>query len=237
MEASGRRQALLLDDTIDLDVEKMPLDEPPTDEGDDGAAHEATNGAVDEVRAQQEEAAEQEALDATDFAADDDEEGAVGVNIKALRARVVRAAMLGYQHAAQVHYTEGDRRWDGIANRCRSHLGRFPRYADCSSYVTWCLWDALGGPSAGPDVINGQQWRAGYTGTMRQNGRRLPGSLAQQLANAQPGDLVHYGAGTGKHVTVVVGKDKVISHGGEGAPFLLKPDYRSDVQEVRRYIG
>jgi hypothetical protein len=234
VETTVEPQGVLLDEVIDLDVEDLPLDEPPEEEGDDGAAHGATNGAVDEVQALQEEAAEQGALDPQDLAPDeDDEEGAVGVNIKRLRIRIVRAAMLGHKHAAQVHYTMGARRWDGITNRCRSHLGRFPRWADCSSYVTWCLWDALGGANAGPDVVNAASWKAGYTGTMKQNGRRVPGGLA----NAMPGDLVLYGAGTGKHVTIVVAKNKVISHGSEGGPYLVKPDYRPDIAEVRRYIG
>jgi cell wall-associated NlpC family hydrolase len=228
-------RGVLLGPVIDLDVEKLPLDEPPAEEGDDGAAHEAAGGAVDELLALQEEAAEQEALD-PEFAPDDDDVDAaeaVGINIKRFRARVIRAAMLGHQHAAEVHYTQGPRRWDGITNRCRSHLGRFPRYADCSSYATWCIWDALGGPNAGPDVVNDQSWRGGYTGTMKQNGRRVPGGVA----DAEPGDLVLYGAGTGKHVAIVVGGGRVISHGNEDGPKLVKPDYRNDIAEVRRYIG
>ena len=233
MEASVEPQGVLLDEVVDLDVEDVELDEPPEDEGDDGAAHQGTNGAVDEVQALREEAAEQEALDPEDFPVDEDEEGAVGVNIRKLRLRIIRAAMLGHKHAPQVHYTMGARRWDGITNRCRAHRGQFPRYADCSSYVSWCIWDALGGPSAGPDVVNGQLWKGGYTGTMKNNGRRVPGGLA----NALPGDLVLYGAGTGKHVTIVVAKNKVISHGSEGGPYLVKPDYRNDIAEVRRYIG
>jgi cell wall-associated NlpC family hydrolase len=230
VEASVAPQGVLLGEIVDLDVEALPLDEPPADEGDDGAAHEATNGTVDEARALREEAAEQEALDP-----DDDYLDAAGADaeIVKLRVRVVRAAMLGYKHAPKVHYTMGPRRWDGIMNRCRAHLGRFPRWADCSSYVTWCLWDALGGPNAGPDIVNGQSWKGGFTGTMKQHGRRVPGGLA----NALPGDLVLYGGGTGKHVTIVVGRNKVISHGSESGPFLVRPDYRSDVAEVRRYFG
>lgn len=218
-----------------LDVDKLPLDEPPVEEGDDGAAHEATGGAVDELWALQAEAAEQEALDPELPLDGDDEdaEDAIGINIQRFRIRVVRSAMLGHTHATEVHYTMGPRRWDGIANRCRAHLGRFPRFADCSAYVTWCIWDALGGPTAGPDVVNGQFWRGGYTGTMKQNGRRVAGGLA----NAKPGDLVLYGPGTGKHVTIVVGRDKVVSHGSETGPHLVKPDYRPDVTEVRRYVG
>jgi NlpC/P60 family len=233
VEASERPQGVLLGEIIDLDdldVDKLPLDKPPEAEGDDSAAHGATDGAVDETQALVEEAAEQEALDPKELDADDSAAG-IGLNIKALRKRVKRAAMLGYQHREDVHYTQGPRRWDGITNRCRSHLGRFPRWADCSSYVTWCLWDALGGPNAGPDIANGQSWRAGYTGTLRQHGRRV------SLEDAVIGDLVHYGGGTGKHVTIIVGTNRVISHGSEGAPFLTKPDYRDDIAEVRRYFG
>jgi CHAP domain len=223
---------VLLGEIVEIDVEEVPLDEPPSDEGDDGKAHEATNGAIDEAEALREEAAEQEALDPE---GDDEDPAAAasGVNLKKLRARIVRAAMLGHKHAPLVHYTLGPRRWDGISNRCRAHLGRFPRWADCSSYATWCFWDALGGPNAGPDVVNGESWKGGFTGTMKQHGRRVPGGLA----NALPGDLVLYGGGKGKHVTIVVAKNKVISHGSERGPVLVRPDYRSDIAEVRRYIG
>ena len=218
MEALAGGQGVLLGEIVDLDVAKLPLDAPPADEGDDSAAHAQTNGAVDELQALEDEAAEQAALDPPE-------------DIKALRLRVVRAAMLGYKHKDEVHYTTGPRRWDGITNRCRSHLGRYPKWADCSSYVTWCLWDALGGPNAGPDIVNGQSWRGGYTGTLRDHGRRVT------LEIAMPGDLVHYGLGTGSHVAIVVGKDRAISHGSEDGPFLVKPDYRDDLAEVRRYFA
>jgi len=218
VEALAGGQGVLLGEIVDLDVAKLPLDAPPADEGDDSAAHAQTNGAVDELQALEDEAAEQAALDPPE-------------DIKALRLRVVRAAMLGYKHKDEVHYTTGPRRWDGITNRCRSHLGRYPKWADCSSYVTWCLWDALGGPNAGPDIVNGQSWRGGYTGTLRDHGRRVT------LEIAMPGDLVHYGLGTGSHVAIVVGKDRAISHGSEDGPFLVKPDYRDDLAEVRRYFA
>jgi NlpC/P60 family protein len=230
VEVSVGGQGVLLGEIVDLDIAKLPLDEPPADEGDDSAAHARTNGAVDELQALADEAAEQAALDPPELAAENEEAG-VGLDLTALRIRMVRAAMLGYKHRDEVHYTTGPRRWDGIMNRCRSHLGRYPKWADCSSYVTWCLWDALGGPNAGPDVVNGQSWRGGYTGTLRDHGRRV------SLESALPGDLVHYGGGTGSHVVIVVGKDKVISHGSEDGPFLVRPDYRDDLAEVRRYFG
>ncbi len=70
MEASGEA----LGDDLDVDVEKLPLDEPPAQEGDDEAAHAAKDGAVDEAAALAEEAAEQEALDPDDLEEDEEDE-------------------------------------------------------------------------------------------------------------------------------------------------------------------
>jgi hypothetical protein len=233
MEASTAGRAVPLSELTDLDVDALPLDEAPTEEGNDSAAHAADNGAVNEAQALLEEAAEQEALDPEGLDEEGDDEEGIGLSIKRLRIRVVRAALLGYRHKNQIHYTQAPRRWDGISNRCRSHLGRYPLNADCSSYVTWCLWDAFGGPNAGPDVVNGQSWKAGYTGSLKQHGRRV------SLENAMPGDLVHYGGGTGVHVTIIVGKNKVVSHGQESGPHLIAPNYpgNAGITEVRRYFG
>jgi len=231
MEAStGSSRALFLGEIVDLNVDKLPLDKEPPPDGDDSAAHAADNGAVDELRAIEEELAEQESLEAELDEEAEGEEGP-GPGIKRIRRRVIRAAVLGVKHADRVHWTQGPRRWDGITNRCRSHRGRFPLWADNSSYVTWCLWDAFGGANAGPDVVNGNRWKGGYTGTLKNHGRVV------SLANAKPGDLVHYGPGTGAHVTIVIGKNKVVSHGSEGGPHVLRPDYRSDISQVRRYFG
>jgi CHAP domain len=238
MEASGSSRALFLGEIVDLNVDKLPLDKEPPPDGDDSAAHAADDGVVDELQAIEEELAEQESLDPEleaelEAELDEEDEGEEGpsAGIKRIRRRVIRAAVLGVKHADQVHWTQGARRWDGIANRCRSHRGRFPLWADCSSYVTWCLWDAFGGANAGPDVVNGNNWKGGYTGTLKNHGRVV------SLANAKPGDLVHYGPGTGAHVTIVIGKNKVVSHGSEGGPHVLRPDYRSDISQVRRYFG
>jgi hypothetical protein len=86
VEGAVAPQAVLPAEITDIDVESMPLDEPPEQEGDDGAAHGATNGAVDEGRAVQEEAAEQDALGPADLEPREDEEVAVGVNIQKFRA-------------------------------------------------------------------------------------------------------------------------------------------------------
>src|SRR5690349_7539719 len=198
-----------------LNVHEFALDDILEPDGDDSVAHGATGGTIDEAAALLAEAAEQAALDP------DDDDQTLGLNVERLRLRVVRAAMLGYTHRANIGYTQRAQRWDGITNRCRSHRGQYPRRADCSSYVTWCLWDALGGPNAGPDVANGTSWACGYTGTLKQHGRRIT------LQDDLPGDLVHYGPGTGAHVTIVVGKNRVVSHGQTSGPQLYAPDYRS----------
>ncbi|MEO6501136.1 MAG: NlpC/P60 family protein [Jatrophihabitantaceae bacterium] len=81
------------------------------------------------------------------------------------------------------------------------------------------------------DVVNGQRWAAGYTGTMLQHGRAVPAS------SAQVGDLVIYGSGApGQHVAVCLGNGLVFSHGSEAGPFKLALRYRSDVLSVRRYF-
>jgi cell wall-associated NlpC family hydrolase len=157
--------------------------------------------------------------------------------------RVIRAAMLGVDHRASIHYTmdrpfevtaQGGvrRRWDGIKEGRRSKNGQFPHFADCSSFVTWCYWDALGGPSAGRDIVNNQNWTGGYTGTLIGCGRQV------READARPGDLLLYGPSTGNtsHVTMWVAPGKVASHGGEDGPQILKPHYRGDFLQIRRYI-
>ena len=152
------------------------------------------------------------------------------------RERAVRAAMLGFQHRDVIHYSQHPDRWEGIARGLRSHKGEFPRHADCSSFATWCLWDALGGPAAGPDIVNGDHWRAGFTGTQVSHGHEVP------AGRAQPGDLVFYGHSRSRinHVTIVVAPGRVVSHGQESGPLLLPINYSrgnlGGVQFVRRYL-
>jgi cell wall-associated NlpC family hydrolase len=151
------------------------------------------------------------------------------------RERAVQAAKLAYKNKAQVHYTEGPDRWLGITNKRDASLGEYAHYADCSSFVTWCLWNGLGLLYGTPDVVNAAQWKGGYTGTMYENGM-----VVQDLANVLRGDCVLYGPRPGAHVAIVVGRMNgtlmVISHGSEPAPFYLAYNYRSDVHQIRRYI-
>jgi cell wall-associated NlpC family hydrolase len=148
--------------------------------------------------------------------------------------RVLRAAMLGVAHTAQIAYSQDlTLRWAGISKGLRAKNGQFPRQADCSSFVTWCYWDALGGPTAGPDILNGSGWRSGNTTSLKQHGRRVA------VDQARRGDLVFYGAGEHEHVTVVVSPGKVVSHGRPQGPEVQHPlNYRRarDLTEVRRYV-
>ena len=159
------------------------------------------------------------------------------------RERVVQAALLGLHNKDEVRYTdpfipsEAALRWDGIRNRRKARLGQFPRNSDCSSFATWCLWNGLFLPFGLDDVVNGQSWAAGFTGTMLDHGKRV-----RRVKNVRRGDCVLYGEeGTsGQHVTIVVGRQggvpMVVSHGSDEGPFFLAFDYRDDVMQIRRFI-
>ena len=150
------------------------------------------------------------------------------------RQRTVQAALLGYHHRANIHYTQDSRRWEGIAHHCVAQKGQYPNYADCSAYVTWCLWNGLHIAFGKPDIVNGCNWGAGFTGTLAQHGMEIhrPGLL--------PGDIALYGAvPTFEHTAIVVGwqnkQPVVVSHGSEGGPYLIPAEYRP-VSQFRRYI-
>lgn len=135
-------------------------------------------------------------------------------------------------HEPAIHYTQGSQRWEGINHHLRIVKGQYPTHADCSSMTTWMLWNALTHAKRDlhiPDVVNGQDWRAGYTGTQRNHGRRVTGKLLV-------GDLIHYGPGVGLHVAIYIGGGMVFSHGSERGPYKLPVHYRGDFNQARRYI-
>lgn len=149
------------------------------------------------------------------------------------RARdvVTAAAMLGVRNKDQIHYTENaPARWEGIANGLIAAEGQFPHYADCSAFVTWCLWQAL---RFGPDAVNGEDWKAGYTGTMMNHGKVVDPRYAVR------GDAVMYGNPV-YHTAIVVGRNNgqlmVVSHGEETGPYLI-PYNAWGVNCIRRYIS
>lgn len=151
------------------------------------------------------------------------------------RQRVKRAAMLAYNHRASIHYTQGALRWSGINQQKHAAKGQYPSNCDCSSFGTWCLWDATFIHRLW-DFVNGSSWRYGYTGTMVQHGQLVRSGWLLV------GDQVFYGgtsAVPGHVATVVVGgrvnKARVVSHGSESGPLLLQANYRT-INQIRRYI-
>jgi cell wall-associated NlpC family hydrolase len=202
----------------------IPLDDPATLPPDEGDAGETAQPAGDAPHpSTSSDAAEQadtllKALNATQLAQE--------------RKAAVQAAVVALNHRAAVHYTQGSRRWDGIKRGLLGARGQFPSYADCSSFVTWCLWNGMRLHNV-PDIVNGQGWHSGYTGTLLRHGHHVSSEAA-----VLPGDLVFYGSGwPGKHVAICIGGGRIISHGSEAGPFKLLLHYRRDFMEIRRYIG
>jgi len=158
-----------------------------------------------------------------------------------VRDRAVHAAMLGVKNAASVHYTQGPQRWEGIAKKLNARMGQYPNYADCSAFVTWCLWNGLVVPKfpkfVTRDIVNGANWTGGYTGTLLAHGKEV-----HHLSSVQRADVVIYGnGGTGEHTAIIVGRradghPMVVSHGSEPAPFFCAYDYRKDIMCIRRYV-
>jgi cell wall-associated NlpC family hydrolase len=148
------------------------------------------------------------------------------------RDRVVQAARLAAAHEPQVHYTMGSQRWQGISKGLNAAHGQFPTQADCSSFVTWCLWNGLYLRYGLGDTVNGHDWKAGYTGTLLDHGRRV-----LQTSQALRGDLVFYD--NPRHVAIIVsrvnGVPRVISHGSEGGPSNRVISYRP-IMQIHRYI-
>jgi hypothetical protein len=147
------------------------------------------------------------------------------------RDLAVRAAILGRQRNLSLRYTQDWKdRWQGIREDLKAYKGECPQTADCSAFYTWCIWNGLDHFGC-KDIVNGADWKAGYTGTMSEKGLRITNG---HLLRA---DCVLYGDPYGRtgHVAIYVGGGKVISFGGEPGPRLLDWNYRP-VTMVRRHI-
>ncbi len=152
------------------------------------------------------------------------------------RDRAVQAAELALAHTESMDYTQDlVKRWVGITKDRRARRGEFPKHADCSSFVTWCLWNGLFLRFGLDDIVNGLDWRAGNTTSMLEHGKRV-----RKLDRLVPGDCVHYGSGETAHVTMVIGRlngvPQVASFGSDDCPCSTDYNYRDDVREFRRYI-
>lgn len=161
--------------------------------------------------------------------------------LQRLKARKLAksAAMLSLRHAKRVHYSQNiTARWEGITHEMKAYKGEYPKYTDCSASVTWWIWNGLHHFTYDEDfdfadTVNGQEWRRGYTGTIINNGEKIPISRWK----LRRGDAILYGdpyGGSG-HVALYVGNGMVVSHGSEGGPYLLPWNYRP-VVAVRRAI-
>lgn len=136
-------------------------------------------------------------------------------DVKEVRRVIMRAANLGVTEHGRMVYSEGANRWSGIVNACRSIKGQVPPACDCSSFATWCYWDATRWLNL-QDIVNGERWQAGYTGTMVGHGRPIP------VRDAALGDLIFYGSvSLPYHVAIFAGTGMVVSMGRQGAPELV----------------
>jgi hypothetical protein len=149
--------------------------------------------------------------------------GGGGGGSSSQRQGLYTAAMAIYNNRAHEHYTQGSQRWSGITGHVRPPSA--PTYSDCSAAVTWCYWTVFGG---GPDFLNGQNWAAGYTGSMSGRGRSVG------CSSMQTGDLAFYGHPI-SHVAISIGGGKVVSHGSDPAG-LYPYNYRSDINLCRTYL-
>lgn len=138
------------------------------------------------------------------------------------RSMITSAAFYCYARAWDIHYTQGAMRMQGVRQRIR--LPNYPRWEDCSSWVTWLYWQA--GVKRDPNGLGYNGY--GYTGTLARTGR--------VTSNPEPGDLVFYGPAPYRHVAVYVGGGRAIGHGSESGPHLLPVHYRSDFSHYRSYL-
>lgn len=147
------------------------------------------------------------------------------------RDLAMKAAYLGLKKTDLIHYTQGAERWDWHKRNLKAWRGEYPTSLDCSAFTTWCLWNGLSHYNV-RDLVNGQNWLAGWTGTQINHGKRVVHSR-----NMRRGDLVLYGDPFGRsgHVAIYIGGGMVIGHGSEAGPLKIHYRYRP-VTDVRRYI-
>jgi peptidoglycan hydrolase-like protein with peptidoglycan-binding domain len=138
----------------------------------------------------------------------------------AARQNVLVAAYLAYNNRYAIHYTQGPLRMMGVTQHLK--LPKFPTWADCSAFATWCYY-AAGLPDPNHLGYNGQ----GFTGTLAPHGR--------SVAVPSPADLEFYGHGDYDHVIVCVSASRGISHGSEDGPRLVLLNYRQD-RTTRSFI-
>lgn len=136
-----------------------------------------------------------------------------------IRENIRDNALWGADNEGEIHYDQGGHRYDALWNP-----QGLPLYTDCSGFATLCYaW-------AGAPDPNGLGYNhSGFTGTMLWHLPEIP------IEQAQMGDLIVYGDGTGDHVVIIVepGQDPLcVSHGQERGPFRIRHS-----AEIRAHSG
>jgi len=135
---------------------------------------------------------------------------------------IVEWAKWAVANKAHFNYTEGAQRMTAIG----VFPPKFPMFADCSAFVTWCYWVA-----GAPDPNGLGYNHEGYTGTLLGHGTEIP------LQLVEPGDVIVYGPSTGWHTALCIsgGPDPLtISHGQQGDPSIVKVS--QDGRQPQRYL-
>jgi len=152
---------------------------------------------------------------------------------KIARRRILTAAELMLAHAASIHYSMGADRWEGISKKLVATHGQYPKHADCSSTLSWMYWQALYNTFGVRDIVNGEHWQGGFTGSMARHGEHI----IPRVGHLRVGDALLYGRGPDyEHTAIYIGGGMCFSHGSEPGPFKLEIGYRTDLAVARRYI-
>ena len=157
----------------------------------------------------------------------------VAVSVAEFRQRAQQAGRFALNHSGR-RYSQGSDRWNPIESGASPVTGKMWTVGDCSSVGTWVVWHGV--RRTGPDIVNGQRWNGGYTGTQIEFGRRITTGMYV------PGDLAFYGSGTMAHVVFCVEPGTAAtavwgSHGSAGGPYRVRLHYRGDFNHARRYVG
>jgi predicted chitinase/uncharacterized protein YraI len=142
---------------------------------------------------------------------------AFGARGQDVRANILAWANWGVDHHAQFSYAQV---------RPIQLTTNLPWTGDCSGFVTLCYKQA-GAPDPNGFGYNGQ----GYTGTLLEHGTII------SKAEAIPGDIVVYGAGTGVHTAIIIepGDDPMtISMGQQGDPKFVRISW--DGRQPQRFV-
>jgi WD40 repeat protein len=131
-----------------------------------------------------------------------------------VRARIVQAAHAGVENESSIGFLR-------VAPLPKEWLPRVPATLNGTTFVTWCYWQA-GAPDPNGNDYSGPSW----TGALLGHGRLIPKD------EARPGDLVVFGADSGRLAAVVVetGPDPLLAvHPDASGPKLVRLSRESEL--------